>query len=174
MERTHTDAFGWALYCCRGDREAAADLLQSVYLSILQSRARFEGRSSFKTWIFSIIRHSAARRVRILQRAREFLNGRVQLAGARAASQEAAVYGGELRDRISALLGSLSVRQEQVLRLVFYHGLTLEESAQVMRVSIGSARTHYDRGKKRLRQALEESGLNDEITQGRYGNQAIV
>jgi RNA polymerase sigma-70 factor, ECF subfamily len=174
IEQTHADAFGWALYCCRGDREAAADLLQSVYLSILESKARFEGRSSFRTWLFAIIRRSAARRGRLLQRALQRWHEGARTDRGRSASQESAVFGGELKDRIEALLGSLSERQRQVLRLVFYHGLTIEESAEVMQVSLGSARTHYARGKRRLHEALEKSGLKDEITKGRYGNQAAV
>ncbi|MBI4519341.1 MAG: RNA polymerase, partial [Gemmatimonadetes bacterium] len=36
----------------------------------------------------------------------------------------------------------------------FYQGLTIEEAAEVMRITIGTARTHYERGKQRLRQLL--------------------
>jgi RNA polymerase sigma-70 factor (ECF subfamily) len=44
-----------------------------------------------------------------------------------------------------------------VLDLVFGHDMTVEEAARALGISTGSARRHYDRGKKRLRQALGKS-----------------
>ena len=62
LEWLHAAAFGWALACCAGDRAAAEDALQASYLKVLDESARFDGRSSFRTWLFGVVRRTAAER----------------------------------------------------------------------------------------------------------------
>jgi RNA polymerase sigma factor (sigma-70 family) len=58
--------------------------------------------------------------------------------------------------QLIAALKQLPARQRDVLHLVFYQELTIAAAADVIGVSIGSARVHYERGKARLRQILGE------------------
>src|ERR1700687_4569203 len=60
LERVHADCFGWAMSCCGRNRDDAEEVLQTVYLSVLDGRARYDARSSFRTWIFGVIRRTAA------------------------------------------------------------------------------------------------------------------
>ena len=60
LERLHSASFGWALNCCRRDATEAEEVLQTVYLKILEGKARFRGESSLKTWLFAVIRKTAA------------------------------------------------------------------------------------------------------------------
>ena len=49
LERRHAMSYGWALSCCARDAAEAEDVLQTVYLKILQGKACFEWRAAFKT-----------------------------------------------------------------------------------------------------------------------------
>lgn len=161
LERHHLECFGWARSCCRQDPDEAENVLQAVYLKIFERKAVFDGRAAFKTWLFAVIRKSAA------EARRRQLVGRLSLAryhqaGARPApprSPEQATYLAEVRARFRALLSALPRRQAELLQLVFYHDLSLAEAALVMGISVGAARTHYERGKRRLRAAMKEAGV---------------
>jgi RNA polymerase sigma-70 factor (ECF subfamily) len=153
----HKESFGWALHCCGRDEPDAEDVLQTTYLKVLSGRARFEGRSAFKTWLFGVIRRTAQehqRRARQRERRTERLAG--EAATIEAPQIERDMVRAESSRRLVEALELLSERQREVLHLVFYQDLTIEEAAGVMDVSLGSARTHYERGKARLRALLEE------------------
>ncbi len=149
LERLHPESFGWALSCCGRDCELAGDVLQSAYVQVLSGAARFGGRSSLRTWLFGVIRRVALGELTRVKR-------RIRVEGA--ASSPLEVHDDVQRrldeaDRNAELiagLATLSARQREVLMLVFYHDLTLDDAAHVMGVSAGSARTHYHRAKQLL------------------------
>lgn len=132
-------------------------MLQTVYLKVLDGRARFDGASTPKTWLFSVIRRTAAGRRRSGLIRRMLLGvwaSRVAMPTP-AADPHADLEAAERADRLRAALGSLSERQRQVLELVFYHDLTIEQAAGVLEIRLGSARTHYERGKRSLLRRLD-------------------
>ena len=153
LERHHADCFAWAMACCGRDRNEAEDVLQTSYLKVLDGRAVFAGRSSFKTWLFGVIRRTASehRRWRALRRFRS-----AALAERADPAPDAATAAGnsETAARLVGALATLTARQRELLHLVFYQDLTIAEAAAVLGISIGTARTHYERGKERLRQRL--------------------
>jgi RNA polymerase sigma factor (sigma-70 family) len=160
LEELHASAFAWSLHCCRGDRDEAEDVLQTVYVKVLEGGAHFEGQSSFRTWLFAVIRFTAyegRRTVARWLRRGALLAGMAVEAGGSTSAFDRLCADEELR-QIERLLARLSARQREVLRLVFCHDLTIEEAAEVMGVTLGSARVHYQRGKERLRKALERHG----------------
>lgn len=161
LEALHPAGYGWAVSCCGWRREDAEDVLQLSYMKILSGEARFDGRATLKTFVFAVIRRTAAE-----QRRRRWIR---QVALARwwqqrplprpSTDPETSARNGEMSRRLVAALQQLPRRQRELLHLVFYQELTVEEAARVLDVSAGTARTHFDRGKKRLRQLLEAAEL---------------
>ncbi|MBI2441511.1 MAG: RNA polymerase sigma factor [Lentisphaerae bacterium] len=179
LEQHHAASYGWALSCCAHNPEEAADVLQSAYLKILQGRARFlaggahlpdaqgsggNNQASFKTWLFAVIRRTAAEarrrhwlRRKLLERFAHEQEPAELPPGADQASER-----GELWKLLRAALERLPGRQREVLHLAFYQDLSLAEAAGVMGVTVGTARTHYERGKAGLRELFKQSGYFNE------------
>jgi RNA polymerase sigma-70 factor (ECF subfamily) len=176
LEQHHASSFGWAMACCRRDPAEAEDVLQIVYLKVLEGKARFNGTASFKTWLFAVIRKTASdQRRKNLLRALTMLRAAERgTSAARPEYPDESAYRGEIQSMFRRALVRLPGRQREALELVFYHELNIQEAAAVMGVSLGSARTHYERGKKRLRQLLEESEALYESEWGRKENPATV
>ena len=154
LEALHPHSFGWAMACCGRRREEAEDVLHDVYVKVLDGSARFDGRSTLRTWLFGVIRRSAASRGRRV-RLHAMLGARVDGPGVQPSPADEAVAG-DRRDRTRRAMHLLSGRQREVLHLVFYQELTIEDAAAIMGVSVGSARVHYHRGKTRLAGLLSE------------------
>lgn len=157
LEALHEDTFGWALACCGGDPERARDVLQDSYVKVAAGRAVFGGRSALKTWWFGVVRLTAMEGGRRQRRWLAVIRELRESSDFPFAPDVPTEVGDMIccgPAALRAALKRLPQRQAEVLHLVFYQGLSITEAALVMKVSIGSARRHYDRGKKRLRREL--------------------
>lgn len=177
LEKLHGASFGWALSCCRRDQAEAEEVLQTVYLKILERKARYRGESSLRTWLFAVIRKTAIteQRKSLLRVLKSIaaLNTRPER-NSFVAEPAAALERSEAQKQFQTALERLPARQREVLHLVFYEDLNLREAANVMGVSIGSVRQHYERGKKHLRVSLKGEDLNYGISWERKENPDAV
>ena len=162
LERHHADSLGWAMACCGFDRSEAGDVLQDAYLKVLDGRAVYRGDSTFRTWLFGVIRRTASEHRRnVVRRITRLWRVQREADVTREASDpDAAIDGRAVALRLRDALQQLPARQRQVLHLVFQENLAVEAAAGVMGISVGSARTHYARGKARLRELLAVRGLH--------------
>jgi len=177
LEKHHPASFGWALSCCGRDRAEEEEVLQTVYLKILEAKARFGGEAAFRTWLFAVIRKTAAdeHRKSLVRKLRFAVNPEHAGETCSAADEPAsALERSETRLRFQRALERLPGRQREVLHLVFYEDLTLREAGEVMGVSIGSARRHYERGKKHLRKYLGETETDYGVNWKRTENPGAV
>ena len=154
LERHHSACVGWARNCCDWDTNEADDVLQSSYLKVLNGRAAFRARSSFKTWLFAVIRQTAAEHRRRTLLRRLLAVGLPWSSADPADDALASLARTDGNVQLLKALGALPRRQREVLHLVFYEDMRVEDAAGVLGISLGTARTHYERGKTRLRQLL--------------------
>jgi RNA polymerase sigma-70 factor (ECF subfamily) len=157
LEALHDESFAWARACCSGNAAEAEDVLQTVYLLIMQQKARFGGQAEFKTWLFAVIRNQSAKEMRRQMIRRLFLLRQESAPPSRprALPPDASLERTERAAAFQVALNALPRRQREVLHLVFYEDLTIVAAAQVMGVSVGSSRQHYERGKAKLRQDFQ-------------------
>lgn len=156
LEELLPASLGWAVACAAGDRDEAEVVLQTACLLALEGRARWGRASSFKTWFFGVIRNvSASRRRRHRFERFLFVHPLTDDAADRVATDPPDC---ETARVVRQALQRLSPRQREVLHLVFYEGMAIEEAARGLGLRLGTARTHYERGKARLRRALAPPG----------------
>ena len=159
LEALHDQIFGWALTRCDFDRTVAEDLVQQAYVELLTGKAKFEERSSLKTFVFSVVQNLAkgryrrmASRLRLVQDVRQ--NTLDHSVAAPTVGENPGLW---------LSVQELPQRQRDVIELVFCREMTIEEASRVMGVTTGTGRVHYDRAKKALRVKLDDGrDRNDE------------
>lgn len=157
LAELHSDSYAWAIRCCAGDQHLAEEVLQDAYLKALRKIKAFRAQASFKTWLFAIIRYTAIDHVKAKSKRRM-----VQIEEAPSSIFQtnhptfSNLENKELQAIFRKALDELSPQQRQILHLVFYQACSIKEAAEVMNIQLGTARTHYERGKSRLRQLLDK------------------
>ncbi|MBN7814913.1 RNA polymerase sigma factor [Algoriphagus pacificus] len=152
LKSYHREAYIWARQCCAFDDELAKDVLQQVYLKILEGNAKLKDIEKAKTWLFSIIRYTAIDQFR--------KQGKVISLDE---SYEVEDFKEEIdQTDYQAIIQLLPKMQQEVILMVFYHQMTIEQSAEVLQIGLGTARTHYDRGKKKLKELITKVQIQED------------
>jgi RNA polymerase sigma-70 factor, ECF subfamily len=164
FERYNSMVFNLA-YQILGDREEALDVAQEVFLAIYQKMDAFRGESSLKTWIYRIAVRRAVNRFRWWSRLRR--RGTVSLEEhlskspeselswnltSRAKSPEDALLLQEEREKVKRMLLELPLHQRIAVIMRDIEGLSYEEIAESLNVSLGTIKSRIARGREILKQ----------------------
>jgi RNA polymerase sigma-70 factor (ECF subfamily) len=150
-------------------REAAEDVVQDTWVGVLRGVERFAGRSSFKTWLLTILVNRArstgvreSRSVAIGDAVPAVDRSRFDASGNWMApphhwveESDDRLLAESLAQQIWGTVGELPGRQREVLILRDVDGLTSEEVCAVLDISEGNQRVLLHRGRSRLRAAIE-------------------
>lgn len=153
LRSVHEALFSWSMSRCNFERAVAEDLMQQAYVEIISGRARFDNKSTLKTFLFGVVQKLALSRMkRVANRLRLI---REHWAGSEPGFSPEVV---DMPEGIWQAVEKLPARQRDITELVFCRDMTIEEASRVMGVSVGTGRVHYDRAKKALAISLAGMG----------------
>jgi RNA polymerase sigma-70 factor (ECF subfamily) len=149
-----------------GDAEEARDLSQEVFLQVFRRLGRFEGRSSFRTWLYRIVVNQCRNRQRWWRRRRrersfpledltEADEARLWTSrGERGPHEEAERH--DRARRVHAALLRLSFDHRVVLLLREVEGLSCEEIGSALSVPDGTVKSRLARARDALRAQVRQ------------------
>jgi RNA polymerase sigma-70 factor (ECF subfamily) len=153
----------YALACSIiGNPEAAKDLTQESFVRAYKALKRFEGKSSFYTWLYRISTNVCLNAAQKDQRRLD----RVSLDGLQASHPISAerLFGTEependmeridFREQIDKVLNCLSPDHRAVVVLKDIEDLSQEEIADTLGVSVGTVKSRLSRARAHLREML--------------------
>ena len=133
----------------------ADDLLQDCWIRIHKSRHTYRPTEPLLPWIFAIARHTRLDGYR-KRRCRESKETLV------AVPPEVAVQGAQLSSAgagdLTQLMEYLPENQREVIRMLKFSDMSLEEVARATSSTVGSVKQKAHRAYARLRQILEKEG----------------
>jgi len=147
----------------------AEEVVQDTWMGVLRGIGGFEGRSSFRTWLFRILVNRARtagarerRSVAIGDAGPAVDQSRFDAAGAWVAPPEQWIEdiddrlrAGKMAHRIRSAIEELPSRQREVVTLRDVDGLSSDEVCHVLEITDGNQRVLLHRGRSRVRQVLE-------------------
>src|SRR6266545_4650295 len=129
-------------------------LVRDVFLDVWRQAASFQGRASVSTWLLAIARYKAlsARRRRIDAE----LDARIASTIADPADDpEAALQKKNRSELLRDSLASLSPEHGEVIDLVYYHGKSVREVADIVGVAEATVKTRMFYARKKLAELVE-------------------
>ncbi|MBW2313636.1 MAG: sigma-70 family RNA polymerase sigma factor [Deltaproteobacteria bacterium] len=172
VERYQGRAYALALRVLK-DEERARDAVQEGFLKAYTNLAKFEGRSSFYTWLYRLVMNTCLDMKRRDKSDREVEWDETRPGDPASAPEAEALAGqgaghagpareldrSELRKQIAEAIAQLPGEARETLLLREVDGLTYAEIAEALSIPKGTvmSRLHYAR--KRMQQILTEMGV---------------
>jgi RNA polymerase sigma factor (sigma-70 family) len=139
----------WARRLCDGDIHLADDLAQEAFIKAYAALPGFRGDAKFSTWLYRITFNIAAQRWRTKKLQWCEADENLDTPADTCELQQFAA-----RQDINAALRQLKPAQQLAICLCFEDGFSHEEAADIMKIPLGTLKTHVARGKQKLQALL--------------------
>jgi RNA polymerase sigma factor (sigma-70 family) len=129
------------------------EMVQQTFLAIVKAKDQFAGRSSFRTYLYTVARHELYRHLRGLQRARNFDPALSSIADL-ATGAGSKLARNQQHKLLCAALRTLPVEQQTLLELHYWDGLDAAALAEVFESNAAAIRNRLHRAREKLREAM--------------------
>lgn len=150
--------YAWVLRACLvelRDSQAAFDCAQEIMIAATLGIGGFRGRASFRTWLFVVSKRTIQHFRRREQR---------KLVAIETETVEATLSDTNAEDLLAAredsrvllrAVRTLPEKQREVIRLHYFEGLSVEETAAILGCSPNTCKVHLFRARKNLLRQLQ-------------------
>jgi len=144
------------------------DLMQETYISAFSHLSRFEGRSSFTTWITRIVLNHCYHKKQLLVSKREIVAGETHIENHtplfhQVMHTEKNVLNRELGHVLENALNQIPEEYRLVFTLRELNGLSISETAEVTELSEANIKVRLNRAKTMLRTQVEKMYAPEDI-----------
>jgi len=152
--------------------QEAEDACQEIFISIYNNIRKFRGDSKFSTWVYRITVNTCKNKLKQLKRQRariaeeayeqgdEELDRRITNIREKEEKEPDNIFAGEnVKDIVLKRVSELTEEQRDVITLRDIDGLTYEEIAGVMKLSVSAVKSKIFRARENLREKLEKDGV---------------
>ncbi|MGA4722195.1 sigma-70 family RNA polymerase sigma factor [Fictibacillus nanhaiensis] len=138
------------------NEQLAEDIVQDVFEKCYLNLDRFQGRSSYKTWLYQITVNACKDKLRSWSyRNMVFIDFFSFQAEAREQSTEEIILSVEENNRLSIEILSLPLKLREVLIFYYYERYKMEDIANLIGISLNTVKSRLRRGREVLRNKLD-------------------
>ena len=162
LER-HRESLSLFLHGYVRNAEDAEELMMDAFAVAASGTASFSGRSSFRTWLFAIGRNKARSFLRkkrgVFISLKEVPGAEAELAAGE--TPEEALIRDEEHRHLYEAMETIPDEYRQVLYLLYFEEMSADEVCAVMKKTKKQIYNLTERGRKALKEALEQKGFRD-------------
>jgi RNA polymerase sigma-70 factor (ECF subfamily) len=140
-----------------GNRAEADDVTQDTLLAAAQNMSQFAGHASFQSWVFAIARSVCSRRHRGQKNKPHQPEEKLLTLAAPVSDPESQVLFTEQAQLVQRGLDVLPPEQKEILWLRDVEGLSGQETADALGLSLEATKSRLHRARSALRQIVSES-----------------
>lgn len=145
------------LFRLTGSHGSAEELANDVLLTLWKSAGQFRGESRVSTWVFGIAYRKALAHLR--KRKLKFVSFGDNEQAVQAASSIDPNRQLEREDWVRSSIDELPPKQKLTVMLVYFLGLSCEETASATGVPVSTVKTRMFHARRKMKQYLAESGV---------------